>query len=620
MPGIAGIISNKNPEICGSEIKKMIGCMMHESFYIANYYTNEQLGVYAGVVSHKESFSDCMPVFNETKDIVILFSGENFADEDLTNRLRGRGHSFNPLSAEYLVHLYEEDEDQFLAQLNGWFSGMIVDLRKSEVSIFNDRYGMGRIYCHEYKGELLFSSEAKSLLKVEPSLRKFNLESLGEIFCCGCTLQNKSLFEGVTILPGGSVWTFKKGSCVSKNQYFTPSMWENQPVLEREVFYQELKKTFSRVLPRYLRSTKPLAMSVTGGLDTRMILACADSSHSFPCYTFGGIYRDCLDVTIGHEVADACNREHEVIRLDTQFFEKFPKYAEKTIYITEGYHDVVGAHDIFLNEKAREIAPVRLTGLFGGEILRGVATINAAPPARELFNPDFYEYILKASSTVADNRKGRPLSYSLFRGIPWNMYGCLSAEQSQINYRSPYMDNDLVKLVYQAPADVIYNNEISLRLIEDYNPRLAQIMSDRGFYSRRTPLLSNLKELFYWSLFRLDWYYGVGMPGWAGKLESKWALNQLRKLFLGAQRIDHYRMWFQKEFAEYIRETLLERRTKGRPYLNERYLERVGEGHISGAKNYLGEINRLLTVELIERLLMGGIWDGLEHSLLEKIE
>jgi hypothetical protein len=166
------------------------------------------------------------------------------------------------------------------------------------------------------------------------------------------------------------------------------------------------------------------------------------------------------------------------------------------------------------------------------------------------------------------------------------------------------MDNDFVRLIYQAPADVISNNQISLRLIGDYNPRLAQIMSDRGFYGSRTIMLSNLKELFYWSLFKLDWYYGVGMPGWAGKLESKWGLIYSRKLFLGTQRIDHYRMWFQKELSEYIRETLLDRRTKERPYLNGQYLERIVEDHISGGKNYLGEINRLLTVELIERLLI----------------
>lgn len=604
MPGIVGIISKKQPEICKEKLRLMIESIMHEPFYVSKTYVDENLGVYAGAVSHKESFSDCMPVFNETKDIVLLFSGENFADEELANQLGRRGHSFNPLSAEYLIHLYEESEDQFLAQLNGWFSGIIVNLRKSEVSIFNDRYGIGRIYYHQNKDEYLFSSEAKSLLKVEPTLRKLNMESLGEVFSCGCTLQNKSLFSCVSILPGGSVWKFHNGSRVSKDQYFSPSMWENQPVLEREAFYQELKKTFSRILPRYLKSTNPVAMSVTGGLDTRMILACADSSHSFPCYTYGGVYRDCLDVTIGHEIAEVCNRKHEVISLDTQFFKNFQRYAEKTIYITEGYHDVAGAHDIFLNEKAREIAPVRLTGKFGGEVLRGVATMNAAPPARELFNPEFYEYILKTSSTVAEVRRGRPLSYSLFRGIPWNMCGCLSAEQSQMTYRSPYMDNDFVKLVYQAPADVISNNQISLRLIGDYNPRLAQIMSDRGFYGSRTFMLSNLKELFYWSLFKLDWYYGVGMPDWASKLETKWGLIYLRKLFLGTQRIDHYRMWFQNDLSEYIRETLLDRRTKERPYLNGQYLDRIVEDHISGRKNHLDKINMLLTVELIERLLM----------------
>jgi asparagine synthase (glutamine-hydrolysing) len=38
-------------------------------------------------------------------------------------------------------------------------------------------------------------------------------------------------------------------------------------------------------------------MSLTGGLDIRMIMVCINQPpESLPCYTFGGVYRDSLDI------------------------------------------------------------------------------------------------------------------------------------------------------------------------------------------------------------------------------------------------------------------------------------------------------------------------------------
>jgi len=607
MPGIVGIIRKNQHEICEQRLHQMIDCMMHEPFYSEGAYVNEKMGAYVGWVCHKGSFSDCMPVLNEKKDLILIFSGEDFADKQITNELKEKGHIFDESNAGYLIHLYEENEKVFLERLNGWFSGILVDLRKEKVVLFNDRYGMNRIYYYEDKEVFLFSSEAKSLLKVRPELRNLDLESLGEFFSCGCVLENRSLFPKVFVMPGGSVWTFGDGKCVRKGHYFTPSTWENQPCLERDAFYQELTKTFRHILPRYFRSTSRVAMSLTGGLDTRIIMSGLDSRQELPCYTFGGVYRDCLDVLIAQKVAAACHQKHEMIRLDKSFFRNFSDHAEKTVYLTDGCHNVCGSHDIFLNGQAREIAPIRVTGKFGGEVLRSVANLKATRPLRDLFSPDLYEYILEAGSTVDEVRNGRPLSYSVFKGIPWSMYGCVAAEQSQLTYRAPFMDNDFVGLLYQAPAGLLSGKEISLRLIADNAPGLTRILTDRGFGERHAFPLSNIIKLFYWGLFKVDWYYGVGMPDWAMKLESKIGMFHLRKLFLGTQRIDHYRMWFQSEISDYVQQILLDRMTMGRPYLNNHFLEHMVESHIKGKRNYTNEINRAMTVELTQRLLIENI-------------
>ena len=50
-------------------------------------------------------------------------------------------------------------------------------------------------------------------------------------------------------------------------------------------------------MPRYFTGRQSVAMSLTGGLDTRAVMAWYRGSGGFlPCYTFGGTYRDCRDV------------------------------------------------------------------------------------------------------------------------------------------------------------------------------------------------------------------------------------------------------------------------------------------------------------------------------------
>src|SRR5258708_33402486 len=210
MPGIAGIINNGLNPGNRAELDSMVSCLLHEDFYKFGTFISEEAGLAVGWVSHPGSFSDCMPVWNEAKNVCLVFTGEDYQDRSWIERFRTEGHQFSAQNASYLVHLYEDLGLKFLERMNGWFSGLLFDLRAGQAFLFNDRYGLGRICYHEYEGRFYFSSEAKSLLKVLPHLRSLDLRSLGEVFSCGSVLQNRTLFSGVSLLPGGSVWSFSK--------------------------------------------------------------------------------------------------------------------------------------------------------------------------------------------------------------------------------------------------------------------------------------------------------------------------------------------------------------------------------------------------------------------------
>jgi len=605
MPGITGIVSMYDEEENEKDLFAMVASMAHEPFYVSGTYVNKTMGVYIGWVSLRGSFSDCMPIFNEKKDVVLILTGEHFGNNAIISEMRKAGHVFEISNASYLVHLYEEKGDGFIKDLNGWFSGVIVDLRTKKVSLFNDRYGMERVYYHEGKSEFLFSSEAKSLLKVRPKLRAIDPRSLGEFITCDCVLENRSLYQNVNLLPGGSLWIIKGLETIKKGCYFKAKDWEDQDILDEKRFYETIKETFTRNLSRYFEARQPIAMSLTAGLDTRMIMACRrEKQGKMPCYTFGGMDGETYDVRIARDIAHSCNERHYVIRLDRDFLYRYPYYAERTVYITDGCHDVCGAHDLYLNRVARDIAPIRMTGKFGSEVIRNRSMFKGNSLCEDLFSADFIKYVRGSMDRLGEVVKRNKLSFSVFEEIPKHEYGRLAIERSQLTVRSPYMDNELVKLMYQAPEGSRSSNKIQLRIIRESNPELSKYVTNRGTGGNWNYFISKLAELFYYSILKGEYIYLYQFPHYLAKIDYLLQPLHLERIILGRQKFEYYRLWFRKDISDYVKQVLLDNRTKNRPYFNSKFITKMVSDHINGRKNYFMEISKCLTIELIQRLLI----------------
>jgi asparagine synthase (glutamine-hydrolysing) len=605
MPGITGIIAKTPQKGHRRALDIMLGGMLREPFYSSGTSVHDDLGVVLGWTCHQGSFCDCMPVTNEERNIVLVLFGECFVDTSIAGWLRERGHRFPGSDASCLVHWYEERGEDLFRELNGWFSGVLVDLRQRTCILFNDRYGMQRIYYHENKDGFFFSSEAKALLALHPELRRLDERGLAEQLTCGCVLEDRTLFRGVSLLPGASAWTFSPGGRLDRTAYFKPQEWEEQPKLPDDQFYSRLRDTFSAIVPRYTRSTQRIGVSLTGGLDTRMIMAHADAAPgALPCYTFGGMYRDCYDVKVARKVARACGQPHEVIPLNGGFLSDFAAHAERTVLLSDGNLEVSGAPEIYVNRIAREIAPVRLTGNHGSEIMRDVRFLRARPPQQPLFHRDLEPYLHKAVDTYNRTSSGHPLTFSAFKEAPWFHVNRLAVEQSQVTMRSPYLDNDLVELLYRASPEVRASEATTLRLIADGNPRLAAIFTDRGYGGTSNPFVAKAARMYYELSFLSEYAYDYGMPQWVASIDHLFSFLHLERLFLGRHKFYHFRIWYRDQLSSYVKEILLDPRTLARPLVNRASLETVVREHTEGLRNHTTAITRMLTMELVHRLLV----------------
>lgn len=604
MPGIVGLITRKRRQDAEAELLRMVEAIRHESFYRTGTWIDESNGVYVGWAVREKSFADGMPLRNEDGDVTLVFSGEEYPAPDIRSRLRERGHAVGGEGASYLVHLYEEDR-AFPAGLNGVFHGLVCDRAQGTATLFNDRCGMHRICYHEAREAFYFAAEAKAILEVRPELRTVDPRSLGEVVACSCVLEDRTIFKGIHVLPAGSAWIFRNGAVEDRRTYFQPREWEAQAPLDAEAYYRELRAVLQQNLPRYFNGSERVGMAVTGGLDTRVILAChPPDAGSLSCYTFGGSFRDSEDVRRGRRIAGLCRQPYEVVEVGREFLEQFPRYAERSVYLTEGGVDVYRASDLYLSENARRIAPVKVVGTYGSEILRHAVMFKPMVPRADLFQPELLASIEDARGTYARVRQEHPVTFAAFRQSPWYHHGILALEQSQLTVRSPFLDGDFLRTVYREPPCDDPEDDIRLRLIADGDPALARIRSDRGVGGGGNRIATAISRSVLEFTFKAEYAYDYGMPQWLARIDGLLSPLHPERLFLGRHKLLHFRVWYRDQLSDYVRQVLLDPKTLARPYLKPRVLESIVNAHTRGKGNFTTAIHKLLTLELLHRLFV----------------
>src|SRR5665213_236345 len=175
MCGICGVIGIQRPELAEGIARRMMGALIHRG--------PDEDGLLvapcAALGMRRLSIIDLpgghQPVFNEARDVAVVFNGEIYNFAQLRKTLEGRGHVFRTHSdTEVIVHAYEEWGEQCLRELRGMFAIAIWDARTSgtsgeaarhaQIFLARDRLGIKPLYYAVSGGAFLFSSEVRSIL------------------------------------------------------------------------------------------------------------------------------------------------------------------------------------------------------------------------------------------------------------------------------------------------------------------------------------------------------------------------------------------------------------------------------------------------------------------------
>lgn len=596
MPGIFGLASPRPAQDCERLVARMRAAMLVDPDHVSGSVDMPGLGIRAGWVARRDSMAHRVSSAS-ARDVAVGLAGECFlsADELPAPPLER--------AARIRDQIGRLGFDAVLPRLTGQFSAVVADHQRGRLYLANDRFGMERIYVHECGDEYYFASEAKALLAVLPATRSWDERGVADFACFGSVLAGRTLFRGIEQLPQGSIVEFTVPRLRRRRHYFVPADWSQAPPDTADAFEERLAGSFRAVVQPYLATPPRIGISITGGLDTRMLVAAGLSSGADAvCYTFDAPTGRTLDSRIGAEIAVMCGLKHHIIRLAPDFLASFHEYLDRTVLATDGCAGVLAAHEVPFNRDARALAPVRITGNFGSEILRSMSTLKPLGLQASLLSAELGRAVDDARR-AATEESIHPVTRTAFREIPWHLFGTLCAARSQLTVRAPFLDNEIVRLAYRAPASMRATAAVSLRLIERFAPDLARVSTDRGIALGRPGPAALLRRLYRNVSFKLDYLHKEGLP--SGRSGAEGLLTILdRAGVLGDHKYLPYRRWFRFELAPYAREAVAAIASRGVPWWDRPALIELADEHATGRANRLRELHVVLTLDAVERTLL----------------
>lgn len=223
------------------------------------------------------------PMSNSESHAVITYNGEIFNYQELRAELVDLGYSFKSDSdTEVLLKAWEQWGLGALSRFNGMFAFAVFDRARGELWLVRDRFGVKPLlWGHLPDGGLSFSSSVAGVAADAGAAIDFDYCARGVRYKAFELPESGAPFRQVRAVPPGSwvkVQIADSGLEVSEGQWYDlgRAVAERTAALASctdEMLLEECRQVLESAVQLRLRSDVPLAVSLSGGLDSSSIAA-----------------------------------------------------------------------------------------------------------------------------------------------------------------------------------------------------------------------------------------------------------------------------------------------------------------------------------------------------------
>ena len=325
------------------------------------------------------------PVWNETRDVSVVYNGELYNYRELRGRLTMLGHRFRTQSdTEVLVHAWEEWGEECLTELRGMFAFALLDLRGRFATapllfLARDPLGIKPLYYTQTAEGFAFASEVRALLASGVVPKQISQDALTSYLLFGSASEPVSLVEGVFSVPPGHrmlLYVPERRRVPRARPWWDP---ETSPAARDQRKPRELDSAAKKLRPlledavrAHLIADVPVGLFLSGGLDSGALAALAARTQagirSFTL-SFPGTSYD--EAPLARQVAERCGTQHTNIPLDGAAM--LARIEEAVAALDQPTMD--GINTYFVSWAAGEVGlKVALSGLGGDELFAGYAS------------------------------------------------------------------------------------------------------------------------------------------------------------------------------------------------------------------------------------------------------
>ena len=311
------------------------------------------------------------PVANERGDVVAVVNGELYNYRELRAELEAKGHTFRGVGdVELVPHLYEEHGDRFVERLRGMFALALWDDAGRRLVLARDRFGIKPLYLADLPEGLAFASELAPLLALGASVAT-DPEAVADYLVLGYVPGTRTGVLGARKLAPGSLLVHEDGRA-REERWYRP-----------EPRARPLEETLAEAVRLHLRSDVPLAVLLSGGLDSSLIASLAAAELELPLRTFTVGFDDAAydERAPAREIARAVGARHQELVVETHVAEDLPEIAAR---LEQPLADPAAIPLWYLCRAVSAEVKVALAGDGGDEVFGGYSRYAWDPVAARL--------------------------------------------------------------------------------------------------------------------------------------------------------------------------------------------------------------------------------------------
>jgi asparagine synthase (glutamine-hydrolysing) len=349
----------------------------------------------------------------------LTYNGEIYNYLEVRNDLSAKGYRFKSNSdTEVIIYAYKEWGAECLRRLNGMFAFAIWDEHTRTLFAARDRLGIKPFYYWHNKGEFVFASEIKALLKSGRVQAEIDYEAL--YTPARYQVPPNTGFKNVCKLPPGHYLTLKNGALDIRRYWTIDPCCE---ITDLEKATDALDALVQDTVQMQMLSDVPIGLLLSGGLDSSLLLSLMSKKNSEPVNTFTVTFgtkdqkheQMADDGKYARAVAKLFRSNHTEIEIDPNIVDLLPKMMW---HMDEPLSDPAAINTFLLCQTARSHGVVVvLNGMGADEICGGYRTYMACLLSEryQQFVPELGQKLIKG---VVD-RLPAATAQQGFRTVRW---------------------------------------------------------------------------------------------------------------------------------------------------------------------------------------------------------